>query len=85
MEYHRVFAHYKDELWVGAAWLAERGPLTSDYEYTVLPVARQGAVCITLPDGRVLCDYGPKHDHDPFAHPDPDPTRRRQLDVTIND
>lgn len=62
--YHRVFAHYHGPLWVGVAWLERHGGVTRDNEFTVLPVARQGFVCLTLDDGRVLCDYGPEHVHD---------------------
>lgn len=64
MEYHRVFAHYEGCLWVGVAWLERHRGVKRDEEFTVLPVARQGLVCLTLPDERILCDYGPEHDHD---------------------
>ena len=63
-EFHRVFTRYDENLWVGASWFARYAPLTNDLEYTVLPVTSQREVCMTLPDGRVLCDYGPEHRHD---------------------
>jgi hypothetical protein len=63
LEFHRVFAHYDDELWVGVAWLAKRASLKPDMKYVTLPVAQQKDVCLALPDGRVLCDYGPGHVH----------------------
>lgn len=62
--YHRVFARLDDELWVGVAWLERNGGVTRHQEFTVLPVARQGEVCLTLPDRRILCDFGPEHEHD---------------------
>ena len=64
MEFHRVFTRWDDSVWVGVSWYAQQGELTNELEYTVLPVARQGDVCMTLPDERILCDYGPEHDHD---------------------
>jgi hypothetical protein len=44
-------------------WFAQRTALTTDLEYCVLPVTAHRDVCLTLPDGRTLCDYGPRHDH----------------------
>lgn len=64
LEFHRVFAHFGGNLWVGVSWLAQRRELTGRDEYVTLPVARQADVCLTLPDGRILCDYGPEHLHD---------------------
>lgn len=61
--YHRVYARFDDSLWVGVNWLARRRPLTSEDEYVVLPMAQRHDVCLTLPDGRTLCDYGPEHEH----------------------
>jgi hypothetical protein len=61
---HRVFVHLEGQLWVGVEWLSERGPLTRDMEYVTLPMERLNfEVCITLPDGRILCDFGPDHAH----------------------
>lgn len=63
LPFNRVFAHVEDRLWVGVPWLAERIDLEPEFEYVVLPVAQPGAVCLTLPDKRILCDFGPDHDH----------------------
>jgi hypothetical protein len=60
---HRVYARYDETLWIGVRWFAQRTALTTDLEYCVLPVTAHRDVCLTLPDGRTLCDYGPRHDH----------------------
>lgn len=60
-----VFTRWKGDLWVGVRAAHERlGELSRDREYTVLPCASMAPVCVTLDDGRVLCDFGPEHDHD---------------------
>lgn len=64
LPFHRVFVHHRDLLWVGVAWKERHGGVRPGQEFTVLPVARQGLVCLTLPDGRILCDHGAEHDHD---------------------
>lgn len=61
---HRVYAQYDDDLWVGVSWLAERTTLTTRMQYVTLTVVDSEPVCLTLPDGRTLCDFGPEHDHD---------------------
>ena len=61
---HRVYAHYDGPLWVGVAWLGKQAELTRDMEYVTLQVVSGGEACLTLPDGRILCDFGPEHDHD---------------------
>lgn len=64
LEFHRVFTHWEDDLWVGVNWAARYVKLTSQHQYVTLNVAQQRDVCLTMPDGRTLCDYGPEHDHD---------------------
>ena len=60
----RVYAHLTDSLWVGVAWLAQRTRLTREMEYVTFQPDVTGPVCVTLEDGRILCDFGPDHEHD---------------------
>jgi len=71
--FHRVFAHLQGPLWMGVEWMAERQPITSELEYVTLPMVNPShEVCITLPDGRILCDFGPDHVHSYEDTPQPD-------------
>ena len=63
-EFHRVFTQWDETLWVGVSWFGKRHKLTTSLPYTTLTVAQQGEVCLTMPNGVTLCDYGPEHDHD---------------------
>jgi hypothetical protein len=63
MEFHRVYARWDEGLWLGAAEYAKHRELTPELEYVTLEVARPGNVCLIMSD-KVLCDYGPEHDHD---------------------
>lgn len=63
-DFHLVFAQWSEGLWIGVAEYARRRPLTRDLDYVVLPSTSRSEVCLTLPDGRILCDYGPEHEHD---------------------
>jgi hypothetical protein len=63
-EFHRVFTHWTDDLWVGVNWAVRHAKLTNENRYVTLTVREQSDVCLKLPDGRTLCDYGPEHDHD---------------------
>lgn len=63
--FHRVFTRWDESLWVGVRWAAEHGiELTRELTYQTLEVANPGEVCVTLPDGVILCDYGVEHVHD---------------------
>lgn len=63
MEFHRVYAQWDEHLWLGVSEYAKRRELTRDVSYVTLPVGSNAETCLTLPDGRVLCDYGPEHEH----------------------
>jgi hypothetical protein len=59
----RVYVRLDDTLWVGVKWLGQQRPLTNEDQYVTLEVHSDGEACLTLPDGRVLCDYGAEHEH----------------------
>lgn len=66
--FHRVFAHLQGDIWMGVEWMAERQPITPELDYVTLALVNPShQVCITLPDGKVLCDFSPDHDHTPFV------------------
>lgn len=62
--FHRVYVQWDGPLWIGAAEYARRRPLTAALPQVTLPQEQRMPVCLTLPDGRILCDYGPEHEHD---------------------
>lgn len=62
-EHHRVYARFDETLWVGVRWLAQRQELRPEDEYATLSVSTNRELCLTLPDGRTLCDFGPSHEH----------------------
>ena len=64
MDFHRVYARWDESLWLGISEYLKRRELTSDTTYATLPLNRPGGVCLRLPDGVRLCDFGPEHDHD---------------------
>jgi hypothetical protein len=81
-EFHRVFTHWTDDLWVGVNWAVRHAKLTPANKYVTVSVAAQKDICLVLPDGRIVCDYGPDHLHEGEPYLGDDTAYRRQKELT---
>ena len=85
---HRVYVEDGD-IWTLASTFVHRAPLTPDRRYVVYRTERPPSaqeVCLVIDDGRRLCDFGPKHDHEAAANLPERPSPHREAQIrTVSD